>query len=452
MKNLIQKYNLPVPRYTSYPTVPYWSQQPLDRDQWQTQVSNTIKQSNLFKGISLYLHLPFCESLCTYCGCNKRITRNHQVEKPYIESLLKEWQSYLEVFREQPQIRELHLGGGTPTFFTPKNLELLIGTILGGSSIHPDFSFGFEGSPNNTTKGHLKTLYDLGFRRVSLGVQDFDQKVQQAVNRVHGFEQVQQVMEQARSIGYKSINMDLIYGLPFQTNRSMGKTFDLVGKLRPDRIAYYSYAHVPWKSPSQRGYSETDLPANEKKHQLFTLGEKILTDLGYVNIGMDHFALETDPLCQAYQNQTLHRNFMGYTDSHTDLLIGLGVSAISDAKTAYAQNSKQVESYQQQIDEHGSALYRGHFLSEMDQKTRDTILQLICQEQAPWNPVAMGNMPLQGQVALRTMEQEELVKISDSKIVITDLGKPFIRNICSSFDRYFWEPKQSSGQVFSKAI
>ena len=231
----------------------------------------------------------------------------------------------------------------------------------------------------------------------------------------------------------------------------MQKTFDLVGKLRPDRIAYYSYAHVPWKSPSQRGYSESDLPEDKKKHQLLALGEDILTDLGYVNIGMDHFALETDKLCEAYRNQTLHRNFMGYTVSHTDLLIGLGVSAISDAKTAYAQNDKQVERYQQQVKDQGLAINRGHFLSETDQKIRESILQLICHHQAPWDPTTMNILP-QAQEALRTMEQDGMIELLDSDIKITATGKPFIRNICSAFDRYLWQPKGNSDQVFSKAI
>lgn len=452
MQHLIKKYNLPVPRYTSYPTVPFWNQLPLNQDRWMQQVKDTFQRSNANNGISLYIHLPFCESLCTYCGCNKRITKNHQVEEPYIESLQLEWQTYLDVFGEPPQIRELHLGGGTPTFFNPRNLELLIENILAESRLHPDYSFGFEGNPNNTTEDHLKLLYGLGFRRLSLGVQDFDAKVQRAVNRIHSFQQVKNIMDMARAIGYQSINLDLIYGLPFQTDERMLRTLDLVGKLGPDRIAFYSYAHVPWKSPSQRGYSESDLPEEAQKRELFELGKSSFKNLGYVDIGMDHFALETDSICKAYRAQTLHRNFMGYTDSQTDLLIGLGVSAISDTKTAYAQNNKQVEGYLQQINDHGLAVYRGHFLSDQDQKVRDTILQLICNDQASNNPVIMEHMPLRGREALKTMQRDGLVEIGEESIKVTVPGKTFIRNICSTFDPYFWAQKGSNNQVFSKAI
>ena len=452
VKHLIKKYNVPVPRYTSYPTVPFWNQHTLDQNRWLQQVKDTFQQSNSDKGISLYIHLPFCESLCTYCGCNKRITKNHQVEEPYIAALQQEWQTYLDVFGEPPQIRELHLGGGTPTFFKPRNLELLINSLFAQSKVHPNYNFGFEGSPNNTTESHLRDLYRLGFRRLSLGVQDFDHKVQQAVNRIHDFQQVKGIVDMAKSVGYQSINLDLIYGLPFQTNQSMKKTLEQVGKLLPDRIAFYSYAHVPWKSPSQRGYSESDLPKEAQKRELFELGKSMLTDLGYVDIGMDHFALETDSICKAYRAQTLHRNFMGYTDSQTDLLIGLGVSAISDTKTAYAQNNKQVEGYLQQINDHGLAVYRGHFLSDQDQKVRDTILQLICNDQASNDPVIMEHMPLRGREALKTMQREGLVEIDHELIKVTGPGKTFVRNICSTFDTYLWDQKGSSSQIFSKAI
>lgn len=452
MESLIEKYNRPVPRYTSYPTVPFWDQQPMDKGRWLQEVKSTFQQTNADQGIGLYLHLPFCESLCTYCGCNKRITRNHQVENPYIESLLQEWQTYLDVFQEPPQIRELHLGGGTPTFFRPKNLELLIGQLLAETKLREDCDLGFEGHPNNTSKDHLRVLYDLGFRRLSLGVQDFDPKVQQAINRIQSFEQVRQVTDWARAIGYESVNFDLIYGLPFQTIQSMLRTIDQVGQLGPDRIAYYSYAHVPWKSPSQRGYSEKDLPEDQQKRQLYELGKSKLADLGYVDIGMDHFASTTDPLCQAYHNRKLHRNFMGYTVSQTKLLIGLGVSAISETPAAYAQNDKQVESYQQKINARGLAVFRGHFLSKIDQRTRSVILKLICNGRAPWDPLVMDNMHPDSLESLKTMQKEQLVELGSGMIKVTELGRVFIRNICSTFDAYLEGNQQNGQQLFSKAI
>ena len=351
-------------------------------------------------------------------------------------------------FSDPPIIREIHLGGGTPTFFQPANLRHLLESILEQSQLHPKKDFGFEGSPNNTTTEHLKVLHQLGFRRVSLGVQDFDPKVQKAVNRIHDFRQVQKVVDTARSIGYNSINLDLIYGLPFQTEDSMSKTLDLVGQLLPDRIAFYSYAHVPWKSPSQRGYSETDLPVDSAKRKLYEMAKSRFMEAGYREIGMDHFALKTDDIAIAHESGTLHRNFMGYTVSQTDLLIGLGVSAISDTKTAYAQNEKTVEQYQQQISDRGLALSKGHFLTDRDQMVRDTILPLICNERTTIKDDLLGK---NGKETLTEMQQEGLVEVTNSYIKVTESGKPFIRNICSVFDHYM--KRESDGQqIFSKAI
>ena len=450
MQELIKKYNVPVPRYTSYPAVPFWKEKSLNANQWMEQVKKTFQSTNCDQGISLYIHLPFCESLCTYCGCNKRITKNHSVEIPYLQSLLSEWQTYLKHFDSPPRIRELHLGGGTPTFFEPKNLKWFLEQIIATSELHPDFDFGFEGSPNNTAQAHLTTLYQLGFRRLSLGVQDFDLKVQKAINRVQSFQTVQQVVESSRAVGYQSINLDLIYGLPFQSVQSIGNTIDLVGTLRPDRIAFYSYAHVPWKSPSQRGYSEVDLPKESQKRQLYETGRQMLTEMGYIDIGMDHFALEHDNLVAAYRQGILHRNFMGYTVSNTKLLIGLGTSAISDTGTAYAQNHKTVETYKQRVAQNGLAVFRGHFLSDEDQGVNRLIRQLICNNQVMLDqyPILMYPQVMRN---LTTMEYEGLIQHDGPANKVTPKGKPFIRNICSVFDRYYSMPKPDD-QIFSKAI
>ena len=252
---LLEKYNVPVPRYTSYPTVPSW-QDNIDVPRWKETFRMDYNAGN---GICLYIHLPFCESLCTYCGCNKKITTNHGVEDEYIDAVLKEWQLYTELMAEKPVIRELHLGGGTPTFFSPANLEKLLSGILTGSIIPEDREFSFEGHPNNTTAEHLQTLYDLGFRRVSFGIQDLDPEVQRVINRIQPFEQVKYVTEKAREIGYKSVNYDLIYGLPFQTEKTIINTILQTISLKPDRIAFYSYAHVPWTSRGQRLFDENDL-------------------------------------------------------------------------------------------------------------------------------------------------------------------------------------------------
>ena len=244
--SLIQKYNVPGPRYTSYPTVPYWEEAQFSLDQWKQTLKTSFAESNSTEGISLYIHLPFCESLCTFCGCHKRVTKKHEMEQPYIQAVLKEWSLYCEWLEEKPRIKEIHLGGGTPTFFSPAHLTQLIEGILARAEIAEQYEFSFEGHPNNTTRAHLQALYDLGFRRVSYGVQDYNETVQKAIHRIQPFEHVEQVTQWAREIGYSSISHDLVFGLPFQNLDDVLNTIDQTNRLRPDRLAFYSYAHVPW--------------------------------------------------------------------------------------------------------------------------------------------------------------------------------------------------------------
>ena len=341
--SLLRKYDVPVPRYTSYPTVPDWNTEVFQIEDYRERLLQAFA-SYKEDGLSLYIHLPFCESLCTYCGCNTRITVNHAVEKPYIEGLLKEWSMYLHILPDRPILKELHLGGGTPTFFSPEHLKLLLEALLKTVVLHPDFEFSFEGHPANTTYAHLKVLRELGFSRVSFGIQDFDPRVQLAINRLQSFEQVCDVTRWSRELGYGSVNFDLIYGLPFQTRKSIEHTIEKVAELMPDRIAFYSYAHVPWKRPGQRAYSEKDLPSAYEKQQLNQFGHRQLLALGYELVGMDHFALPEDELLKAMKNGRLHRNFMGYTTNPGKLLMGLGVSSISDihSNTAGLDTSSKI--------------------------------------------------------------------------------------------------------------
>lgn len=256
MKSLIQKYNVSGPRYTSYPTVPYWNKEGIAKQDWLNSVQTSFAESNKKEGISLYIHLPFCESLCTFCACHKHITKRHEVEEKYINTVLKEWRLYTNLFNEKSIVKELHLGGGTPTFFSPKSLEKLITGIFSLAEKHVDHEFSFEGHPNNTSKEHLQTLFNFGFRRVSFGVQDYNIKVQKAINRVQPFEAVEKVTKLAREIGYTSISHDLIFGLPFQTKENVIHTINKTKELQPDRISFYSYAHVPWvKGVGQRGFN-----------------------------------------------------------------------------------------------------------------------------------------------------------------------------------------------------
>ena len=273
-EELIRKYNIPGPRYTSYPTVPYWDKVGIAKNSWIDSLQKAYEESNQKEGISLYIHLPFCENLCTFCGCHKRITKQHGVESPYIKTLLKEWSLYQKIFSQKPRIKEIHLGGGTPTFFSPDNLKFLIEGVLENSEITDDYEFSFEAHPNNTSKEHLQTLYDLGFRRNSFGIQDYDPLVQKTINRIQSFETVQKVTNLSREIGYTSISHDLVFGLPKQTLQSVTDTIEKTSQLMPDRIAYYSYAHVPWiKGVGQRGFDETDLPKAEIKRALYEIGK-----------------------------------------------------------------------------------------------------------------------------------------------------------------------------------
>ncbi len=450
--NLVKKYNVAGPRYTSYPTVPYWDAVSPTEDEWKKSVKFSFDETNAAHGISIYIHLPFCESLCTYCGCNTRITVNHSVENIYIDAVLNEWKLYLEVFKETPRIKAIHLGGGTPTFFSPENLGKLISGILSNAIICDNAEFSFEAHPNNTTAEHLKTLYESGFTRLSLGIQDFDPKVQAIVNRIQSFENVEKVVNEARTIGYSSINFDLIYGLPLQTRESVIDTISKVNLLKPDRIAFYSYAHVPWLKPGQRKFTENDLPANEEKRALYEIGKKLFSENGYIEIGMDHFALKTDSLYKAVEENTLHRNFMGYTHSYTKLMIGLGVSSISDTWNAYAQNVKTIEKYYELVGKKQIPIFKGHLLSDEDIVLRKHILNIICKFKTSWeNPDEQCQAVYDAIERLSEIEKDNLIELGSGKLEVKNAARPYVRNICMAFDAKLWRSVPQS-QIFSSVI
>jgi oxygen-independent coproporphyrinogen-3 oxidase len=451
MKNLIEKYNNAVPRYTSYPTVPYWDLRAPTQDQWKKTIKEKFDSTNEHEGISVYIHLPFCESLCTYCGCNTRITTNHAVENPYIQAVLNEWYLYLELFGSMPRIKELHLGGGTPTFFNAIRLKQLIEVILGSAILCEEAVLSFEAHPNNTSDEHLKVLYQLGFRRISLGIQDFDEDVQHIVNRVQSFESVKYVTDKAREIGYTSVNYDLIYGLPLQTERSIKKTIKKVVQLHPDRIAFYSYAHVPWLKPGQRKFTEVDLPEGKTKRNLYEQGRVAFEEAGYVEVGMDHFSLPEDPLYISKQRGELHRNFMGYTHYPTHLLIGLGASAISDTWTGLVQNEKKVEDYYKKIEQGIFPFVKGHILSTEDLLVRKHIIEIMCKGETYFTNSHEHNVMTQVIDRLREFEKDELIELDAVHVKVTSMGKPFIRNICSAFDSKLWSSADEK-PLFSKAI
>ncbi|MBS1550063.1 MAG: oxygen-independent coproporphyrinogen III oxidase [Bacteroidetes bacterium] len=457
MSSLIDKYNIPGPRYTSYPTVPYWESENFTVEKWTSSVVQSFKESNQSEGISLYIHLPFCEVLCTFCACHKRITKQHSVENPYIAHVLEEWNLYLQLFQkegisEKPRIKELHLGGGTPTFFSPQNLRLLLEGIFEKAEIAENHEFSFEGHPNNTTKEHLQTLYDLGFRRCSFGVQDYDPMVQKAINRIQPFENVKNVTEWAREIGYTSISHDIIFGLPFQHWDAMEHTIRKTLELRPDRLAFYSYAHVPWvKGVGQRGFKESDLPSGEEKRKLYEDGKKLLEELGYIEVGMDHFAFEHDDLYQSMKNGKIHRNFMGYTSSKTQLMIGLGMSAISDSWYAFGQNVKTVEEYQNLVAEGKIPVFNGHILNQEDLIIRQHILNIMCRLETSWDETNYLPEMAQAMQSLQEMQSDGLVELGDNYLKITEKGRAFTRNVAMTFDLRMLRNKPET-RIFSMTV
>ncbi len=434
--SLIQKYNVPGPRYTSYPTVPYWEETTFSAENWKKSFIQSFSESNSSEGISLYIHLPFCESLCTFCGCHKRITKRHEVENPYIEAVLKEWNLYCDLFPEKPIIKEIHLGGGTPTFFSPENLEHLINGIFKRAEKAKVHEFSFEGHPNNTSREHLQKLYDLGFRRVSFGVQDYSEKVQKAIHRIQPFHNVAKVTFWAKEIGYTSISHDLIFGLPFQSLENIIDTIEKTKALSPDRLAFYSYAHVPWiKGNGQRGFKDEDVPKDDEKRRLYEVGKQLLAKKGYHEIGMDHFAIKKDSMFSAFQEGKLHRNFMGYTSSKTQLMIGLGTSSISDSWYGFAQNEKTLEDYYARLENNEIPVSKGHILSDEDLIIRRHILNLMCQFTTSWdeNHLYFNEIP-EVLIQLQEMENDGLVILQHNAITVTEKGKPFVRNICMAFD------------------
>lgn len=450
--SLIQKYNVPGPRYTSYPTVPYWEQFTFTREKWLESCKKSFIESNDSEGISIYIHLPFCESLCTFCGCHKRITKRHEVENPYIQAVLKEWQLYCNLFGSKPKIKEIHLGGGTPTFFSPENLKTLIEGIKSTSIIAEGHEFSFEGHPNNTTKQHLQTLYDLGFRRVSYGVQDYNPEVQKAIHREQSFHNVAKVTLWAKEIGYTSISHDIIYGLPFQNLSHVIDTIEKTKSLSPDRLAFYSYAHVPWiKGNGQRGFNDEDVPKDNEKRELYEKGKELLLKNDYVEIGMDHFALKTDSLYKALNSSTIHRNFMGYTSSKTQLMVGLGVSSISDSWYSFAQNEKDIDTYYRLLEDNTIPVTKGHILTEEDLIIRKHILNLMCSLftdlEDDIHKINFSSILDE----LKEFEEDKLITISDHKIKVTRKGRAFVRNICMAFDLRLQRNKPQR-QLFSMTI
>lgn len=445
-KSIIEKYNISTPRYTSYPTILDWNQKEIIKVELKDKLKSSFNSDN--SPTSVYIHLPFCEQMCTFCGCHKYITKNHSVEEPYIDSLIREWEMYEDLAAGEISVAELHLGGGTPTFFSADELKRLINRI---TKKRPEkVSYSFEGHPNYTTPEQLQTLFDLGFSRVSFGVQDYDPIVQKAINRVQPLEKVKYVTELARKIGYKSISHDLVFGLPFQKMESMKISIQNTLNLKPDNISLYSYAHVPWvKGTGQRGFSDEDLPSGSEKRKLYEYAKSELLEKGYLEIGMDHFGLPSEPMTKAMLNKKLKRNFMGYTTSNTNRLIGIGASAISEHDFGFVQNEKNIKLYQELVSNDDLPAFKGHYHSKEDKILKKHIHELMCGLETDINNQLIKSKINDKATIFETFKEDGIIEMCDGKLRVTKQGKPFVRNVCMTIDPYNEKQKEKK---FSKSV
>jgi len=447
VSDLFAKYDVPAPRYTSYPTVPFWTDSPTT-EQWLQELNKAFQDESATW--SLYFHLPFCETLCTFCACNTVITRDHGREETYIGLLSKEWGLYLDrvaALRERPLLG-LHLGGGTPTFFSAENLQRILMPILEATRTAEDqFEASVEVHPGHTTREQLVVLRQLGFTRISIGVQDFDPEVQRLINRHQPYEVTKSVTDSARELGYTSVNYDLIYGLPRQNTDRFSDTIEKTIELRPDRIALYSFARVPWIKPAQRSYKDEDLPVAGEKRALYEMARDMLSTAGYVEIGMDHFALPQDGMAQAQRTGNLHRNFQGYTETRTSVLLGLGVSAISETPTCFHQNEKAFPVYERRVLQGEIPTLRGHLLSEEDRRLREQILTFMTTFEVGLQPEQTRD----AEIFLEPLISDGLVELDKETLILTERGRPFLRNACMFFDQRL-RRQEPRAQVFSQAL
>lgn len=450
LKDLLKKYDVQGPRYTSYPTVPCWDTTPTE-EQWISHLGRELDKNIAAKnGAAIYLHIPFCEALCTFCACNRIVTRKHERSMPYIKALHQEWAIYKnKLGRDRIPVSEIHIGGGTPTFMSPEELKILLEPMIADFDLLPHAELSFEADPRVTSEDHLQAFYDLGFRRLSLGIQDYDLTVQTAIHRIQSVEMVGTLTDKARAIGYTSVNFDMVYGLPKQKLSSVEDTFKHVIDQKPDRIAFYAYAHVPWVGQTgQRGFNENDLPSGDEKRALYERGRQMLEEAGYREIGMDHFALPHDNLFTASRDKKLFRNFMGYVPGHVSPMISLGCSSISDSWTAFIQNEKNIEAYQDIVAEGRLPISKGHILTEEDLSIRKHILDLMTQFETSWTDDTFLN-----DISSRLQEavNDNLIEMKDGFIRLKEGGKPFIRNICMAFDARLQRQKPDS-RIYSRTI
>lgn len=443
------------PRYTSYPTVPEWSREFGAAD--AREAFARAGQSR--EPISLYVHLPFCRELCLYCGCTVQITRRAELVEDYLDALEAEIARTAELLGERRDVLQMHWGGGTPTHLTPEQIERLHGLLARSFRILPTAEQSIEVHPHVTTHAHIDTLAGLGFRRVSLGVQDLDQRVQEVVHRYQTTEETRDLVEHSRKVGVTGINIDLMYGLPEQSEATFAATLDTIAELRPDRLAVYAYAHVPWLKPFQKALEEYDLPDAPRRARLFALAIERLSREGWRVIGLDHFALETDALHAALVDGSLHRNFMGYTTHPADETLALGMSAISDLGGAFFQNSPETREYQKRVTGGDLAVHRGHVRSAEDDLRRAAIQDVMCRMRLDLDELGarVGRDDLRVHFAeewraLEPLAAEGLCTLEPGRMEVLPEGRLFLRHLAMVFDAYLDRPRPAQGPRFSQTL
>ncbi len=431
--DLYLKYNTPSPRYNSYPSIPYWNTPP-STEEWILSCEQSLQKNN---NIGLYIHLPFCENHCSFCVCNTYITQDHSIEEIYIEAIQKEFTLYCQ---KLPQLKNssleyLYLGGGTPNFFSPKNLERLLSPILAYFTFSPHHIFSTEADIRYLKEGHLEILYQLGFREIRFGFEDSNPTVQQTINKKQTIEQAKVVFQKARKIGYNSIGLDLIYGLPHQNIQSITESMQKVMTLKADRLSFYGYIHIPRTQSNQCFLHETHLPQAKDRIRLYLQGRKLIEEAHYQEIGMDQYALEHDIFWKSKKEKRLRRSFVGYTQQKIDLFLGIGTSAISESIHHYHQNEKILKKYQKEMQNQTISQYKGHTRSIKDKNTFKVMESLATNWEAELSKEIQKETYFQSDF-FKLAEDANLLQIKNNYLKILPPGRPLLRKICMSLDHY----------------
>jgi oxygen-independent coproporphyrinogen-3 oxidase len=441
---LLRRLDVPIPRYTSYPTAPIWTET-VGRRSYADALSRASRTPE--RPISLYVHVPFCKERCSFCGCNVVISRNTSSADAYLGAVMREMDRVAELLGERRTVAQIHWGGGTPTFLEERQIEALWTAIARRFRVLPDAEVAIEIDPKVTRPEQLKLLRTLGFNRMSMGVQDLDPNVQEAISRIQTFAATRQMLETARGLGFRGINFDLIYGLPRQTRESWSRTLEQVLSLSPDRVAAYAFAHVPEARPNQRRLALAEIPRGVDKLELFRLTWQAFTGAGYQQIGMDHFARPDDELAEAQRRRALTRNFQGYTVRAATDVVAFGVSAISDVDGVYAQNTHSITKYKDAVAAGELATERGVYCTTDDARRRGIINNLMCNFHVDLGPDADSEFRPELS-RLRELEEEGLVQLHGSAVEVTQLGRIFVRNVAATFDAYL----NVGQQKYSRAV